>query len=67
MDGTVGVGSDRKCEMDESLSTSIERPSVADRGAKLLEGGPDIRMVLSNELCSGGQRDGWILGEISRR
>ena len=67
MDGTMRVRSDRKCEMDKPLGSSIKWPRLTEGGAKLLDGGPDIGVFLSDVLRSWRQSDTRILGEIGRR
>ena len=67
MDGTIRVGSDRKCEMDKPFGSSIKWTRLTERSAKLLDGGPDIGVFPSDVLRSWRQGDTRILGEIGRR
>ena len=67
MDSTMRVGSDRKCEMDKPLGSSIKWPRLAEGSAKLLQGGPNIGVFLSDVLRNWRQGDIRILGEICRR
>jgi hypothetical protein len=67
MDGTMRVGSDRKCEMDKPLGPSIKWPRLVEGCAKLLKGGPYIWVVLRDVLRSVRQGDRRIFGDISRR
>jgi len=67
MDRTMRVSSNRKCEVDKSLGSSVKRPRLAKGSAKLLKGSPDIRVILRDVLRSRRQADFRILGEISRR
>jgi hypothetical protein len=67
MDGTMRVGSDRKCEMDKPLGPSIKWPRLVEGCAELLKGGPDVWVVPCNVLRSLWQGDRRIFGDISRR
>jgi hypothetical protein len=67
MDSTMRIGSDRKCEMDKPLGSSIKWPRLAEGSAKLLQGGPNIGMFLCDVLRNWRQGDFRILGEICRR
>ncbi len=67
MDGTMRVGSDRKCEMDKPLGSSIKWPRLTEGSAKLLDGGPDIGVFHCDVRWSWRQGDIRILGEIGRR
>ena len=67
MYSTMRVGSDRKCEMDKPLGSSIEWPRLTEGSAKLLDGGPDIGVFHCDVLWSWRQGDIRILGEIGRR
>ena len=67
MDSTMRVGSDRKCEMDKPLGSSIKWPRLAEGSAKLLKGGSDSGVFICQVLRSWRQIDCRVLGEISRR
>ena len=67
MDGTIRVGSDRECEVDKPLSSSIKWPRLAQGSAKGLDGRPDIGVFLCDVLRNWRQGDTRILGEIGRR
>ena len=67
MDRTMRVSSNRKCEVDKSLGSSIKRPRLAKGSAKLLKGSPDIRVILRDVLRNWRQGDFRILGKISGR
>jgi hypothetical protein len=67
MNSAIGVGSERQCEMDKPLGSSIKWPRLAEGGSKLLKRGPDIGVFLRDAFRDRRQGDRRILGEISRQ
>ena len=67
MDSAMGIGSDRKCEMDQSLGSAVKGPRLTHGSAKLLNGCPHIGVPIRDVLWSWRQRDCGIFRKISRR
>jgi hypothetical protein len=66
MYGTLRVRSDRKCNMDKPLGSSIKRSRLAEGRAKLLKGRPDIGVVARDVRRDRGQGNPRILRKINR-
>jgi hypothetical protein len=67
MDSAMGIGSDCKCEMDQSLGPAVKGPRLTDGSAELLNGCPHIGVLIRDVLWNWRQSDCGIFGEISRR
>ena len=67
MDGTIRVGSDRECEVDKPLSSSIKWPPPGSGQRQGPGRPPNIGVFLRDVLRNWRQGDTRILGEIGRR
>jgi hypothetical protein len=50
MDRAMRIGSDRKCEMDQPLYSSVKRARLAGGSTELLNGGPHGGVLIGDVL-----------------